>query len=417
MKVQMLEPQDADTSLEGIQRFCEDYNAVRVIVPKNGMLELIHVDQTPKPLEDCTEFRQRTREKQDQFNVVLTIPTGIGCEVGGHAGDAGPLTKLFGPLCDNLITHPNVVNGSDINEMTPNTMYVEGSILTRLLMGTCGLNKVRTNRVLTILDYHEDPEVSSWSINSVNAAVATYGFTSVGVHQLKAPVQMFTQWSESGCASGHVEEVSEIVDVMWDRFDDYDAIAICTPIHLENWESTALSYLKNGGVNPWGGIEACLTHTLSLMFDKPCAHAPMVVDKDEQQKWGYVGIVDPRMAAECVSVSYLNCVLKGLMVSPSIGERDNSDITAENVHVLIQPDKVVGLPTLAAMKQGIPIIAVTENDNIMMNSLEDLGYDKLTIVQNYWEAAGLVSCMRAGINPQTVRRPLQKTELSGRPQE
>jgi hypothetical protein len=48
--------------------------------------------------------------------------------------------KLLGYCCDNLITHPNVVNGADINEMTPNTLYVEGSILNRFMMGNIGLS-------------------------------------------------------------------------------------------------------------------------------------------------------------------------------------------------------------------------------------------------------------------------------------
>ena len=28
-------------------------------------------------------------------------------------------------------------------------------------------------------------------------------------------------------------------------------------------------------VNPWGGVEAMLTHTLSSMYDIPTAHSPM----------------------------------------------------------------------------------------------------------------------------------------------
>ena len=49
------------------------------------------------------------------MNIVLIVPTGIGCEIGGHAGDANPVARLFGPCCDNLILHPNVVNASDVN--------------------------------------------------------------------------------------------------------------------------------------------------------------------------------------------------------------------------------------------------------------------------------------------------------------
>ena len=58
------------------------------------------------------------------LNVVMLVPTGIGCEIGGHAGDAGPAARLLATVCDRLILHPNVVNGSDLNEMPENALYV-----------------------------------------------------------------------------------------------------------------------------------------------------------------------------------------------------------------------------------------------------------------------------------------------------
>ena len=69
-------------------------------------------------------------------------------------------------------------------------------------------------------------------------------------------------------------------------------------------------------VNPWGGVESMLTHTISSIYNVPSAHAPMlesqeVLDID-------TGIVDPRMAAEMISVSFLQSVLKGLQRSPRI---------------------------------------------------------------------------------------------------
>ena len=70
-------------------------------------------------------FRKRETESIDQFNVVLLVPTGIGAEIGGHSGDAGPVARLLASACDNLITHPNVVNASDINELPENGLYVE----------------------------------------------------------------------------------------------------------------------------------------------------------------------------------------------------------------------------------------------------------------------------------------------------
>ncbi|MCZ6701780.1 MAG: DUF3326 domain-containing protein, partial [Ignavibacteria bacterium] len=75
-------------------------------------------------------FNKRNFENTEQFNAVLLIPTGIGAEIGGHCGDGNAVARLIASACDNLITHPNVVNASDINEMTENTLYVEGSIIT-----------------------------------------------------------------------------------------------------------------------------------------------------------------------------------------------------------------------------------------------------------------------------------------------
>ena len=104
------------------------------------------------PKKSIFEFEKRNFENVDQFNAVLLVPTGIGAEIGGHSGDAGPVARLLALACDNLITHPNVVNASDINELPENGLYVEGSVITRLLMGTIGLQKVRANRIMLVID-------------------------------------------------------------------------------------------------------------------------------------------------------------------------------------------------------------------------------------------------------------------------
>ena len=91
------------------------------------------------------EFKRRPFERQDKFTAVLVIPTGIGCEIGGHAGDATPVAHLLAANCDTLILHPNVVNASDINESPANSLYCEGSVLTRLIMGHFG-NQARAQQ-------------------------------------------------------------------------------------------------------------------------------------------------------------------------------------------------------------------------------------------------------------------------------
>ena len=83
-------------------------------------------------------------------------------------------------------------------------------------------------------------------------------------------------------------------------------------------------------------------------------------------------------------------------------------LTVEDISCLVIPDGCIGLPTLAALEQGIPVIAVRENRNLMRNDLSQLpwAHGQLHLVENYWEAAGVMAAMQAGIDPQAVRRPL-----------
>ena len=66
----------------------------------------------------------------------------------------------------------------------------------------------------------------------------------------------------------------------------------------------------------------------------------------------------------------------------------HSVLTAEDISCLVIPDGCVGLPTLAALEQGIPVIAVQENKIIMRNDLTSLPLKsgQLQRVDNYWEA-------------------------------
>ncbi len=125
--------------------------AIRFVVcgcdSESRLLEVDYLEANssdPWPLGEqrsIFEFRQRDGENTDRFTAVLLIPTGIGCELGGHEGDANAVSKLVASACDTLITHPNVVNATDYNEMSSNTLYVEGSTITRLLTGQVACNK------------------------------------------------------------------------------------------------------------------------------------------------------------------------------------------------------------------------------------------------------------------------------------
>ena len=169
-------------------------------------------------------------------------------------------------------------------------------------------------------------------------------------------------------------------------------------------------------INPWGGVEAMLTHAISLLYNVPSAHSPMFESREIANM--DPGVVDPRMAAEAVSVTFLQSVLKGLQRSPKIvtdriAMHRNNVITAEDVSCLVIPNGCLGLPTLAALEQGISVIAVRENKNVMKNDLTTLPWapGQFFLVENYWEAAGVLNAIKAGIAPESVRRPLSPTAV------
>jgi hypothetical protein len=179
-----------------------------------------------------------------------------------------------------------------------------------------------------------------------------------------------------------------------------------------------MDYFQSGGemINPWGGVEAMLTHAISSLYDIPSAHSPMFENREIANM--DAGVVEPRMAAEAVSVAFLQCILKGLQRSPRIvtdsdAMRHHGVITAADVSCLIIPDGCLGLPTLAALEQGISVIAVRENRNAMRNDLTALPWrpGQLHVVENYWEAVGVMTAIKAGIAPESVRRPLAATTV------
>ena len=356
-------------------------------------------------------FQKRTFQNQNDFNVCFLIPTGIGCEIGGHAGDGTASLKLLSALCDKVITHPNVVNASDINEMPENTLYVEGSHLTRLLMGTIGLNEVKSNNVLAIIsnDQENDRKFENAAINSVNGARATWGL-SADIVILNPSIQMKGELLNNK-AIGYISNLNHLHKILIEKKGTYDAIAITSKIKVDEHLHQKYSQSNGEMVNPWGAVEAMLTHFISSEFHVPSAHAPMF----ESNKIAGLdfGIVDARIAPEVVSSTFFHCVLKGLHKAPQIVYDQNlinhSDIlSAKNISAIVIPDGIFGLPVLAALHQDIKVIAV-KNKNSMQNDLSKLPWKKGQFYQcnNYLEACGVLNCLKNGINVSAVKRPLK----------
>jgi len=283
-------------------------------------------------------------------------------------------------------------------------------------MGTAGLQPVRSNRVIVVIDAHESATLRNAAVNAVNGARAAYGFQCPKVVMLDPPLIMRSEYKASGRASGEIHGFERLLQMLTENRDAYDAVAVSSVIQVP--PSFHQEYFDRGGemVNPWGGVEALLTHAISSILDVPSAHSPMF--ESEEIANADPGIVEPRMAAEAISLTFLQCILKGLQKSPRIvtdpdAMRGSGVFTVEDVSCLVIPDGCVGLPTLAALEQGIPVIAVRENTNLMQNNLGALPWapGQFHLVENYWEAVGVMTALRAGLPPRAVRRPIEGVEV------
>ena len=226
---------------------------------------------------------------------------------------------------------------------------------------------------------------------------------------------MISEYTPSGTAAGRIEGIEYVYDVLDARRGEFDAVAITSVIELAPELHENYYRLVDDVVNPWGGVEAMLTHAVSLRYGLPAAHAPML-----ESRWVAetdFGVVDPRLAAEVISLAFLQCVLRGLQKSPAITAvapgTGGIGIQPANVSCLVIPDGCIGLPTLAAMHNGIPVVAVRGNTNQMRNDLDCLPWQPMQLfrVENYLEAAGVVAALRAGIGPWSVTRPLEPVHI------
>ncbi len=329
------------------------------------------------------------------MNVVFIVPTGIGAEIGGHSGDATPAAKLVASVCDVLFIHPNVVNASDLNEMTENMLYVEGSVLDRFLEGQIGLESVYSNKLLLIAN-----KVTPQIVNAVSGARATIG-AEIVVVELKTPIRM-VPFMVNGKASGDIYGIEEALRQIVEY--SFDVLVVNTPIEID--DRTVLEYLSSvGGTNPWGGVEAKLSKLMSEKLNKPVIHSP--VENSKVLK-AYNEVVDPRKAAELVSICYLHCCLRGGHVAPKISLADDA-YWNRDIDFMVSPVGVFGRPHIACVDAGIPIIYVGENRTVLSNAVPNASIR----VENYLEAVGVVCAKRAGVSVSSVRRPLRATKVIG----
>ena len=338
---------------------------------------------------------------------LLVIPTGIGCALGGYAGDGLPAARLLAAASGCLITHPNVMNGAALYWSDPRVHYVEGSSLDRLAAGELLLRPVRRQRVGLLLDAGIEPELRQRHLQVADACRATLGLEIGPVVTTDRPLEVSLSLGASGVSWGKLGQPEALLRA-GAQLKAAGATAIAVVARFpDDPESEALAAYRNGsGVDALAGAEAVISHLLSRELGLPCAHAPALspLPLDPQ--------LDPRAAGEELGFTFLPCVLVGLSRAPDLVPVAQADaalhvatLAIDAVGAVIAPAGALGgAAVLACAERGIPVIAV-DNPCLLNVNAEVLGLEVLP-ASSYSEAAGLVLALREGLAPAELRRPL-----------
>jgi len=351
---------------------------------------------------------QRKTRSLSPLVVVQVVPTGIRCEFGGYAGDACPATNLLAAAADFVVTHPNAVNASELNEMAGNVLYVEGKSLDDFLLGRLGLARTTANRVGTFIDptglaYLDDVE------NTLNAARSVAGI-DCGLHTiLRREIGVRIEWTEAGCAVGTIQHPESLLEAVEKLIQEgADAVGGVSVIHGVTSEMFH-KHLDGLIPNPSGGVEAIITHLISRIFRVPTAHAPLPYYQDVKER----DVRNPRASAEFISTPHYFCVLKGLSKAPALVPLADLDsappqaLTVNNVGAVVMPASCLGgIPALAAELSGIPVIAVRENETILDVTNAKMRFENVIEVESYLEASGVLLALKQGISLESLRRPM-----------
>ena len=344
--------------------------------------------------------------------VVSLIPTGIGCEIGGYAADAAPVTSLLASCADYLVTNPNAVNASDFVFMEDNILYTEGYMIDGFCKGELNLYKPYSNKVGVIIEQsgREDLEVI---LNIINTVRAVHGVDIRDFVITEKPVGGRCERNKSGAYVGKLDNA----DVLFKACEELiskgvTAIAVTTNIKDLPEEDYA-RHFEGEHPNPVGGAEAVISHLIGAKYRIPVAHAPLINTKSTYLK---DKIVDARGAGEYASTSGLACILVALGKAPQVEEPVNCRIKdvigIDNVSAVVCPATALGgIPVLWALKYNIPVIAVKNNKTILDVTRARLNLDGVVEVENYAEAAGILQALRKGISLQSIYRPLHTLRI------
>lgn len=357
---------------------------------------------------------------------LLVIPTGIGCAVGGFAGDGLPAARLLAAASGCLITHPNVLNGASLYWSDRRLHYVEGWALDRFAAGDLALLPVPSRRVGLLLDAGIEPELLQRQLEAAEACRASLGLSIGPVLRSEAPLGVRLRLGSSGASWGSLDRPDLLLRA-GERLVEAGATAIAVVARFpdDSDRETLAHYRHGSGVDALAGAEAVISHLLVEHLGIPCAHAPALAPLPSDPA------LDPRAAAEELGHTFLPCVLVGLSRAPDLRplrplRPDSSPprplgapaaaaaghtpalLSAADLGAVVAPATALGgEAVLACAERGVPLIAVTGNPCLLQVDAACLGLEVIEAA-TYAEAAGLVLALREGLDPAALRRPFRR---------
>ena len=360
----------------------------------------------------------------ESMPTIMVIPSGIGCSIGGFAGDAIPTARLLAAASGCLITHPNVLNGASCYWSDSRLNYVEGYALDQFTRGEIFLRPIRQQKIGLLLDAGLDPDLKSRHLQVADACRVSLGLNVGPVVITEVPLQVQLKNGLSGSSWGELKNPDQLLRA-GDKLmnEGVTAIAIVTRFPDMDSDEQIISYRQGKGVDPLAGAEAIISHLLTRHLAIPCAHTPGLSELPLDAH------LDPRVAGEELGHTFLPCVLVGLSRAPDIVPTlpENKEISRGHSSGLIHIDQLGaviapegslgGESVLACLERNIPLIVV-RNDNLLNVHSENLFRDfysreknkKITVLKaaNYLEAAAMIMLLREGISLESVERPISQ---------
>ena len=327
----------------------------------------------------------------------LIVPTGIGAQIGGFAGDATPAAKLLAKASDVLITHPNVINAALLTDIPKNVIVLEGYLMDRFFADQILLRPNVKHKIAVVMDSGASERDKETTENCLNAAKNVYGLDILD--------EIFYTADAVNASLENMPDPDILLHACKQAVDA-GATALALVVKLPDPENPKLleKYNKGQGLDPIGAIEAKISHMVSRQFLLPSAHAPVFDTPFEHE-----GVVAPRVAAEHLGNTYLASVFKCLQHSPLIIPAASalkllhSDYTApaalklkasaEDIRVsdlsnLVVPyDCCNAVPMIESSNHEIELLTVLNNQTVLDDPADFYAIPH-RVVNNYLEAAG-----------------------------